>query len=108
MFDNKTIVTTFVDALGRGETECLKTLMTDDIAVACTGTPAFSAAICAAAALLKAATADGIVFTALNLTPEEDRVASETRARSILHRGAHTYSRYDFLSFLRGGRIFLI
>jgi uncharacterized protein len=111
MPDNKTVVRQFLAALGRGDVERLKTLMTDDIQAIATGTGMLSgtrslADICSAAGMLGQVTRSGIDFRVLTLTGEEDRVAAEVEGLSTLVNGAPYNNQYFFLFSIRNGRIY--
>ena len=108
---NKTVVRKFVQALGAGDAETLKSLITSDIEAVCTGTCLLSATrgydeIVGAAGMLKQVTHSGIAFEILQLTAEDDRVAAEIQGRSALVTGAAYNNEYHFLFWLRDGKIF--
>lgn len=108
---NKAVVRKFVQALGAGDADTLKSLITPDIEAVCTGTCLLSATrgfdeIVGAAGMLKQVTQAGIAFEILQLTAEGDRVAAEIQGRSTLVTGVDYNNEYHFLFFLRDGRIY--
>lgn len=110
MQDNKSVVREFLSALGAGDAERLKSVITEDIAAICTGTSVLSgtrhhAEILATTAGLKQVTQNGIDFKILNLTAEDDRVACEAEGRSILVTGTPYNNQYHFLFTLRDGKV---
>lgn len=110
MEDHKAIVRRFLTALGKGDVDTLKTLITDDVAAVCTGTSIVSgtrnyADICTTAGFLNKVTRNGIEFRILTMTAEEDRVSCEVEGRSTLANGKSYNNQYHFLFFLRNGKV---
>lgn len=110
MSDNKTLVKNFLEALGTGDAERLKSFITSDIAAVATGTSMLSGTrnydeLLGATTVLKAATRNGIEFRILNLTAEADRVAAEVEGYSTLVNGAAYNNQYHLLFFIRDGKI---
>lgn len=113
MPDNKTIVKNFLAALGRGDVDALRGLLSEDAVAICTGTSLVSgtrsyAEICATAGMLGAIARSGIDFEILSMTAEDDRVSCEVQGHATLINGAAYDNQYHFLFFVRGGRIFRI
>ena len=110
MSDNKALVKAFLEALGAGDAERLKTLITKDISAIATGTSVLSTTrhyddVLGAAQMLKSATKQGIEFRVLNLTAEADRVAAEVEGYSTLVNGVPYNNQYHMLFFIRDGKI---
>jgi len=110
MTDNKAVVGNFLAALGCGDVEGVKRLITEDVAAVCTGTCVLSGTrlypdICAATGQLRQVTRNGIEFRILSMTAEDDRVAVETEGKSTLLNGKPYNNQYHFLFFVRDGRI---
>jgi uncharacterized protein len=103
---NKTTVRRFVAALGSGDVEALRALMTEDIEAVCTGTSLMAgtrrhADIVGAAALLGQMTKAGINFHIVELTAEADRVSAEIEGQSTLVNGQS----YNNQFYLRDGKV---
>ncbi|MET0986346.1 MAG: nuclear transport factor 2 family protein [Steroidobacteraceae bacterium] len=110
MSDNKALVKSFLEALGAGDAERLKALITKDITAVATGSSVLSMTrnyddIVGTAQMLKAATKNGIEFRFLNLTAEADRVAVEVEGYSTLVNGVPYNNQYHMLFFIRDGKI---
>jgi uncharacterized protein len=110
MNDNKTLVNAFLESLGTGNTERLKTLITEDFSAVATGTAIVSGTrsrdeLLHAAQMLKAGTTNGIEFRVLNLTAEADRVAAEVEGYATFVSGLAYNNQYHFLFFIRDGKI---
>lgn len=108
---NKSVVRKFMQALGAGDADGMKSLITPDIEAICTGTCLLSSTrghdeIVGAAGMLKQVTQAGIAFEILQLTAEGDRVAAEIQGRATLVTGASYNNEYHFLFFLRDGKIY--
>lgn len=107
---NKAIVTTFVEALGRGDAQAVKNLCAPDIQALCTGTSVLSgtrglAEIVAATGMLGQFTRNGIRFEILQITAEDDRVACEMKGHSELVNGMRYDNEYHMLFTLRDGQV---
>lgn len=110
MSDNKVLVKSFLDALGAGDAERMKALITTDMTAIAIGTSVLSATrsydeVLGAAHMLKSATKNGIEFRILNLTAEADRVAAEVEGYSTLANGVPYNNWYHTLFFIRDGKI---
>lgn len=110
---NKDIARSFLDALGVGDVEAVKGLITDDIVAVCTGTSLLSgtrgyAEIVGAADIFTKITKSGLRFEILTMTAEEDRVAVEAQGHSELVTGAAYNNQYHFLFHVRDGRICML
>ena len=111
--ENKTIVKNFLKALGSGDLETFKSLISQDIVAVCTGTSVLSTTrdykqLCLTAESLGQVTKSGIDFKILCLTAENDRVACEVEGYSTLVTGSPYNNQYHFLMYLRGGKIYKI
>ena len=111
MQDNKAIVQTFLEALGKGDVKSLQSLLSEDVQAICTGTSLLSGTrnysdICAAAGFLGSVTQRGIDFRILTTTAEQDRVSAEVEGHSVLVDGRAYNNQYHFLFFFRDGRIY--
>ena len=107
---SKAIAEKFIRALGRGDAETVKSLITDDIVAVCTGTSAVSgtrgyAEVVGACDIFKQIMKDGIKFDLISTTAEEDRVSMEMRGHSELVNGAAYNNEYHFLFTIRDGRV---
>lgn len=108
---NKEVIRKFMIALGSGDVETVKSLITDDIEAVCVGTSMVSgtrgyADIVGVGDLFKKITKAGIRFDILTMTAEEDRVSAEMQGHSDLVTGVPYNNQYHFLFFLRDGRIY--
>lgn len=108
---NKDIAQKFLEALGGGDVETVKTLITDDMIAVCTGTSLLSgtrgsADIIGVGDVFKKITKSGLRFEILTMTSEEDRVSVEAKGYSELVTGAAYNNEYHFLFFIRDGRIY--
>ena len=113
MADNKQVVREFLKALGSGDVEAMKKLLTEDAKAVCIGTCIMSgtrdkAEILAALTMLGQVTKNGIEFKILNMTAEADRVSCEFEGVSTLANGKSYNNQYHFLVFLRDGKISLV
>jgi len=111
MPDNKAVVRTFYKALGAGNAELMKTVISDDVQAVCTGTSFMAgtrsaADILGALGVLSSLTKNGIDFKIVSMTAEEDRVACETEGASTLVNGKPYNNQYFMLFFLRQGKIY--
>lgn len=111
MTANKTVVKNFLEALGAGDAERLKTVIAKDIQAIATGTSLLSGTrnyddIISTVQMLRSSTKNGIEFRILHLTAEEDRVAAEIEGYSTLVTGAPYNNQYHMLFFIRDGKIY--
>jgi hypothetical protein len=107
---NKQAVQDFLAALGDGDAERLASVLADDAVACAKGTGSFSverdrATILAAAGMLKAMIPEGIAFSVISLTAEDDRVVAEVEGRATLVDGTPYNNGYAFVARLRDGRI---
>ena len=107
---NKDIVREFLSALGRGDSDAVSRLITDDCRAVCTGTSIVSRTrerdeIIRTADYFKRTMKDGVRFEILTMTAEDDRVSVECEGISELNNGVAYNNQYHFLFFLRDGRI---
>src|SRR5688572_30797102 len=105
---NKAVVRQFLAALGRGDSDGLAAVITKDIEAVCTGTSLMAMTrryddILGAGAFLKMATKNGIDFTIISTTCEDDRVAVEVEGKSQLMNGQAYDNQYFFLFTVRDG-----
>jgi len=110
MSNNKQVAGDFLAALGRGDVETMKSLLTPQSVAICTGTGLLSgtrdyAAICETASGLGRITRAGIRFTIVSMTAEEDRVSCEARGESVLVNGVPYNNEYHFLFTVRDGKV---
>jgi ketosteroid isomerase-like protein len=107
---NKAVARAFLVALGRADTARVSAVLHPDCRAIATGTCALSGhrdrdAVLATVDMLSQATREGIAFSIISMTAEEDRVSAEVEGRSILASGAPYNNQYHFLFRIRGGRI---
>lgn len=111
MQDNKAVVKQFLAALGRGDVNAVRDLISEDVQAICTGTSLVSGTrdyeqLCATAGMLAAIAPAGIELEVVSMTAEEDRVSCEVQGRSTLINGTPYNNQYHFLFFIRDGRIY--
>ena len=107
---NKQVARAFIDALSRGDVDAMAQVITDDIVADAKGTSVVSmkrdhAAVLEAVAGIRASTKDGIAFTIVALTEDEDRVVCEVQGASELVTGQPYNNDYAFVFTLRDGKI---
>lgn len=107
---NKENARKFLTAMGTGDAETVKSLITGDMTIVTTGTSKLSVthdynALLALAKGISKVTKAGIAFDFLNLTAEDDRVAVEAKGRSTLLDGTAYDNQYHFLIFFRDDKI---
>ena len=107
---NKAIATKVIQALGAGDVDTMKTLVTTDLVITARGHSKVSGSrdyqtIMASISQFPKITKSGIVFKILNLTAEEDRVACETEGYSTLLNGRDYNNHYHYLMFFRDGKV---
>lgn len=108
---NKDATVKLVQAIGRGDVDTIKSLVTEDMTIVTTGSSAISGThtyadlMCFATAFPKIAKG-GIEIKVLRLTAEENCVACEAQGRSTLINGAAYDNQYHFLMLFRDGRIY--
>lgn len=107
---NKETAKKFLIAMGTGDVETVKSLITDDMAIVTTGTSLISVthdyhALLGIAKGISKISKGGIDFDFLNLTAEENRVAVETHGKSTLLDGTAYNNQYHFLIFFRDDKI---
>ena len=108
--NNKETVKSFMQALGQGDVEILQTLLTDDAEAVCTGTSVLSMTrdrdtILKTAAVFPLIAKNGIEFSILELTAEEDRVSCDMIGSGELVNGTAYNNEYHFLFYFRDGKI---
>lgn len=109
---NKAVAMTFLNALGRGDGEAMKSVMTDDFVAYTTGTSCalsgihHSDGILAFVAAVPLICKAGIRFKVINLTAEDDRVACELEGYSTMKNGKEYNNFYHFLVFIRDGKVY--
>ena len=108
---NKTVVLKLLQAIGTGDTETVKSLITDDIVFTTSGTSIVSGTrgydeVVAAPAGLMQITKSGIRFETENLTAEADRVAVQANGYSELVNGVAYNNQYHHLFLLRDGKVY--
>ena len=107
---NKTLAATFLKALGSGDVESLKSVVTNDVVAITAGYSKVSGPrdhdlilrICAA---MPQITRGGIEFEIKHMTAEADRVAVEVQGHSTLINDKPYNNQYHFLFFIRSGKI---
>ncbi|MFN3472486.1 MAG: nuclear transport factor 2 family protein [Blastomonas sp.] len=107
---NKQAITTFLDALGQGDSARMAGVLAEGSEARAMGTGAFSITrdretILAAAGMLKAAIPAGIDFTITSMTEEGDRVVAEVEGRACLADGTRYDNTYAFIALMRDGKI---
>lgn len=113
MQSNKTIAQQFLTALGKGDAATMATLIAPDVKAVCTGTSVLSCTrnhdeILGALMMLSQVTQNGIAFTVLSMTAEDDRVSVEAEGASTLVNGVPYNNQYHFLFYIRDGRVYLL
>ena len=107
---NKEIATKFLQALGSGDVEALRSVVSNDVVAITAGYSKVSGPrdhdlilrICAA---MPQITQSGIEFEILHATAEDDRVAVEVQGHSTMLDGKPYNNQYHFLFFIRNGKI---
>lgn len=107
---NKETAKKFLSAMGTGDVDTVKSVITADMMIVTTGTSLMSGTldyntILAIAGGISAVTKAGIAFKFLQLTAEEDRVAVETEGSSTMLDGTPYNNQYHFLIFFRDGKV---
>ena len=107
---NKETAKRFLTAMGTGDVDTVKSVITADMIIVTTGTSLMSGTldyntILAIAGGISAVTKSGIAFKFLQLTAEEDRVAVETEGSSTMLDGTPYNNQYHFLIFFRDGKV---
>ncbi|RYD97416.1 MAG: hypothetical protein EOP61_16690 [Sphingomonadales bacterium] len=107
---NKAIVREFLDALGQGDRARVAAVLDRDCRAIATGTSVLSGerdydGVLATVDMLGSATQNGIAFSIISMTAEQNRVSVETEGRSTLASGQPYNNQYHFLFHMRAGRI---
>ena len=107
---NKAVAREFLAALGRADKARVGAVLHPDCRAIATGTCALSGerdrdAVLLTVGMLGQATQDGITFSIISMTAEEDRVSAEVEGRSMLASGNPYNNQYHFLFRVRDGRI---
>jgi len=110
MESNKELAQRWLEAVGSGDTDSVRTLMSDDAVWQLMGTSVLAGerdvdGLVELAALLHSAMKDGLEFEFLHFTAEDDRVAVEFRGRSELAAGGSYDNVYHLLFHFRDGKI---
>jgi ketosteroid isomerase-like protein len=108
---NKEVAKKFIEALGKGDAETVKTLLTDDVVAIATGTSIGSgsrnlAEIIAVFGMFGQITKTGLNPEIVSVTAEDDRVAVEWKGNCTLVNGAQYNNEYVTVFFLRNGKIY--
>ena len=108
---NKAVALKFIEALGKGDAEAVKTVITDDVLAIATGTSLGSgtrnhAEIIAVFGMFGQITKTGLNPKILSVTAEADRVAVEWEGNCTVVTGAQYNNQYTTIFFLRDGKIF--
>jgi ketosteroid isomerase-like protein len=107
---NKETAVRFIRAIGHGDIETIKSVVTPDMTIVTKGSCAISgthdyAAIMMFATIFPQITTNGLDFHILTLTAEDDRVACEAEGYATLTSGDSYNNQYHFLLFFRDGKI---
>ena len=107
---NKAVVREFLAAVGLADKERVSTVLHSDCRAVATGTCALSgerdrASVLSTVDMLGKATQNGIAFSVISMTAEDDRVSAEVEGRSILTNGKPYNNQYHFLFHIRDGSI---
>ena len=107
---NKAVALKFIEALGKGDAETVKTVITDDVVAVATGTSIGSgtrnyAEIIAVFGMFGQITKTGLNPKILSVTAEADRVAVEWEGNCTLVNGTQYNNQYVQVFFLRDGKI---
>jgi len=110
MESNKDVAIRWLNSVAHGDGEALKALSTEDIVHEIMGTSAVSGELrlgdlVELAGNLFGITKNGLEFTILNVTAEEDRVAVQFTGTSELLTGEPYNNTYHLLFRLRDGRV---
>jgi ketosteroid isomerase-like protein len=110
MTANKRTAERWLRSVGSGDTEALRSLMTEDAVWQLMGTSVLAGerdvdGLVELAGQLHAAMKGGLDFEFLNFTAEDDRVAVEFRGRSELITGGSYDNAYHLLFHFRDGKI---
>ena len=107
---NKTVGLTFVEALGRGDAELVKTVISEDLIAVAKGSGVGAgsrnyAEIIAIFDMFSTITKTGLNPTILSVTAEDDRVVVEWDGHCTLINGAVYDNHYVHVFFVRDGKI---
>ena len=107
---NKAVVREFLAALGRADKKRVGSVLHPDCRAIAIGTCALSgerdrASVLSTVDMLGKATQNGIAFSLISMTAEDDRVSAEVEGRSILTNGKAYNNQYHFLFHIRDGSI---
>jgi ketosteroid isomerase-like protein len=107
---NKAIALKFVEALGNGDAEAVRAVLSDDLVAVARGTGVASgsrnyAEIIAVFEMFARITETGLNPTILSVTAEDDRVIVEWEGNCTLVNGAKYDNQYVHVFFVRDGRI---
>lgn len=107
---NKQAVATFLEALGKGDSDRMAEVLAPDVEACAMGVGSFSitrdrATILEAAGMLMAAIPAGIAFEIVSLIEEGNRVVAEVKGRSLLADGTPYNNSYAFVAEMADGKI---
>ncbi|MFJ8001296.1 nuclear transport factor 2 family protein [Streptomyces sp. NPDC096310] len=107
---DKDIARTYIKALGRGDAELCRSLLTDDFVAIISGRSSISGPMTRDQVLdffaeVPKIAKDGIPLEILSLTAEDDRVACESEGHVTLNDGAEYNNMYLHLFRFRDGKI---
>ena len=107
---NKDIAKKFITALGAGDAETVKSLITRDIQAILPGSALIAGTrgyeeIVGVCDLFKNLTKSGVRFNIVSTTAEEDRVSMEAEGHSELVNGKAYNNYYHFLFYIREGKV---
>lgn len=110
MSDNKEMAERWLRAVGGGDTDQLRTLMTDDAVWQLMGASVLAGerdvdGLIELAGMLHGAMKNGLEFEFLNFTAEDDRVAVEFRGKAELAAGGSYNNVYHLLFHFRDGKV---
>jgi ketosteroid isomerase-like protein len=107
---NKAVAREFLAALGQADKARVSAVLGADCRAIATGTCTLSGerdrdAVLSTVDMLQEATQNGIAFSTISMTAEEDRVSAEVEGRSILTSGKPYNNQYHFLFYVQDGKI---
>ena len=110
METNKQMAESWLTAVGGGDTDAVRELMTDDAVWQLMGTSVLAGerdvdGLVELTGLLHGAMKDGLEFEFLNFTAEDNRVAVEFRGKSELATGGAYNNVYHLLFHFRDGKV---
>jgi uncharacterized protein len=108
---NKAVGLKFIEALGKGDAQAVKTVISDDVVAVAKGTGIGAgthnyAEIIAVFDMFSQVTKTGLNPKILSVTAEDDRVVVEWEGNCTLVNGAQYNNQYIHVFFLRDGKIY--